>query len=105
LKKRKRIEPTAVGDLVQEVLRAMRPPRTGPLARIRKVWPSIVGPAAAERTRIVAYSSGVLRVDLESAALRHHLQTMRRVEVLQGLSERLEGLAVKEVRYRIGPLS
>ena len=82
----------------------MRPRGGGPLTSIRTAWPDVVGPAAAERTRLVAFEGGILKVDIESAALKHHLGTIRREDILKELQRLVEGVPLKGVRYRVGPL-
>jgi predicted nucleic acid-binding Zn ribbon protein len=83
----------------------MKPRRDDRLKRLRAAWPGVVGPQAAERTRLVAFDQGVLSVDVASAALKHDLATFRREEILAALQERLEGARIKAVRYRVSDLS
>lgn len=98
-------EPMALGDLVPGVLGGMKPKRDDRLRRLRAAWPQVVGPQAAERTRLVAFDQGVLRVDVASAALKHDLATFRREEILAALEKRLGGGRIRAVQYRVSDLS
>ncbi|MHC4817706.1 MAG: DciA family protein [Planctomycetota bacterium] len=102
MKKRRKVEPASLRQLVPGVLRGLRGSVRGPVARVREVWPEIVGPAVAERTRVAAVEEGRIRVEVASAAVRHDLATFRRAEVLKGLRERLPELRIREVSYRLG---
>lgn len=84
------------------VLRGLRGKTVGPVARVREVWPDIVGPALAARTRVAAVEEGRIRVEVASAAVRHDLATFRRAEVLEALRKRLPELKIREVSYRLG---
>ena len=102
MSKRRKGEPASLRQLVPGVLRGLRGPVTGPAAKVRKAWPEVVGPAVAARTRVASVEEGRIRVEVESAALRHDLATFRRAEVLKGLRERLPDLRIREVSYRLG---
>jgi hypothetical protein len=101
----RKAEPTPIGDLLPGVLRGMKGPAKGPLARTRTAWAQVVGPAVAARTRIAAVESGEIRVEVASAALKHDLQTFRRGEVLEGLKRHLPDLGIRRVSYRVGAVS
>jgi hypothetical protein len=73
------------------------------VAMVRKVWPEIVSPAVAERTRVASVEEDRIRVEVASAAVRHDLATFRRAEILKALQERLPKLRIQEVSYHIEP--
>ena len=102
MRKRRKNEPASLRQLLPGVLRGLRGASSGPVARIREVWPELVGPAAAARTRVAAVEGGRVRVEVASAAVRHDLATFRAAEVLKGLQERLPELRIQEVSYRLG---
>ena len=102
MRKRRKNEPASLRQLVPSVLRGLRGPSRGPVARIRDVWAEVVGPAAAARTRVAAVEGGRVRVEVASAAVRHDLATFRAAEVLKNLQERLPELRIQEVAYRLG---
>ena len=97
-------EPSALRDVVPGVLRELRP-HSPILARLRKAWADVVGEDAAVRTRPAGLEQGVLTVHVASAALKHHLSTFRRDEILDGLRRRVPGVPLEEVRFRVGDLS
>ncbi|MHC4492459.1 MAG: DciA family protein, partial [Planctomycetota bacterium] len=99
---RRKSEPASLRQLVPGVLRGLRGAASGPVARVREVWPEVVGPAVAARTRVASVEEGRIRVELASAAVRYDLATFRRAEVLKGLQERLPELRIREVSYRLG---
>jgi hypothetical protein len=98
-------EPTPIGELLPAVLRGLRGPSGGALARTRAAWALVVGPAVAERTRVAAVESGEIRVEVASAALKHDLQTFRSGEVLKGLRQHLPDLGIRRVSYRVAAVS
>ncbi len=105
MRKRRRSEPEPLNKLVSAVLKGIRGPGTGPLARVRRVWPDLVGAAIAARTRVALVEGGRIRVEVASAAVKHDLSTFRHAEVLAGLRERLPDLRIREVRYRLGTVT
>jgi len=72
------------------------------LASAERIWAETVGPETAARTRVTGLGQGVLRVDVASAALKHHLGTFRREELVAELSRRLPEARIREIRYRVG---
>lgn len=102
MRKRRKSQPESLRQLVPGVLRGLRGPKSGPVVRVREVWPEVVGAAVAARTRVAAVEGGRIRVEVASAAVRHDLATFRAAEVLKGLQERLPDLAIREVFYRLG---
>lgn len=101
-KKRRKSDPASLRQLVPGVLRGLRGPSTGPVARVREVWPEVVGSAVAARTRVATVEGGRVRVEVASAAVRHDLATFRANDVLKGLRERLPELKIRDVSYRLG---
>jgi predicted nucleic acid-binding Zn ribbon protein len=105
LRKKRYIEPSPLKEVLPGVLRGLKPSKSSPVGRVRAVWPDVVGPAAASRTHVTSLESGVLQVQVSSAALKHQLSTFQADEVLSKLRERLGGPVVRSVRYRVGSLS
>jgi predicted nucleic acid-binding Zn ribbon protein len=100
--KSRRREPAPLSEIVPDVLREVRPRRRAVLERARKAWREVVGEPAGSRTRVTALDGGVLEVEVASAALKHHLATFRREEILSGLRERLGAAAPTRLRFRVG---
>jgi predicted nucleic acid-binding Zn ribbon protein len=102
--RRKEPDPTALGDLLPGILRAMRRGSRGAIERVRAAWPEVVGAAIAARTRVAAVEGGVVRVDVASSAVKQDLAVFRREAVLASLQERLPDLRIRSVSYRLGPI-
>ena len=65
----------------------------------------MAGPEVAGRTRVGAFQKGTLTIVVPSAALKHHLATFRRAELVEGLRLRLEKPLFRELRFRVGEVS
>jgi hypothetical protein len=98
-------EPTKIRDLLPGVLRGLKPRHRSLLKSVRAVWPEIVGGKVAARSRVASLSDGVLRIELESAALKQHLATFKNVEILEEIKKRFPRAAFSGIRYAIGRLS
>lgn len=90
-------EPKPLHEIVPGVLRGLRPRGSNALSRVRELWPSVVGEAAARRCRPVLLKDGELTIEVPSAALRQHLAVFHRDEILRGLAE----TGVKRLRCRV----
>jgi hypothetical protein len=104
LRRRRNLDPSPLREILPGVLKEIERHRKGPVEKVRAIWPEVVGPVAAGRTRIIALEGGTVRVDVASSGLRHDLATFRREEVLRELRKALPELAILEVRYRLAAL-
>ena len=102
MKRRKSPEPVPVGEILPELLRGIRASRRGPAEKVRAIWPHIAGEAVARRCRIAGCEDGVVTVEVASAALKHDLATFRREALLRDLREKLPGLALRDLRFKVG---
>lgn len=102
MKKRAYGQPKAVREVLAGVLRGLRVSAHGEAGRVRDVWPEVVGPATAAKTRVASLEDGTLVVEVASSALKHHLSTFLSGEILEALGKRLPGLAIRSIRYRVG---
>lgn len=98
-------DPAPIQDVLPSVLRGLKGTVSGPVEQVRQAWAAVVGPEAANRTRVAAVENGRVRVEVASAALKHDLATFRSAEVLKGLKERVPGLGIREVSYRVAAVS
>jgi len=78
-------EPRLIGDLLPGILRGLRPKNRRGLARIQEAWVAVAGEKTAARSKVTSLEGGVLRIELQSAALKHHLATFRSAELLEEL--------------------
>ena len=97
-------EPSPIREVLPSVLRGLKAGVDGPLDRVRRAWEEVIGAEMASRTRVAAFSSGQVKVEVASAALKHDLVTFRGAEVLRGLRERLPDMGVQRVSYRVAAL-
>lgn len=95
-------QPRLIGELLPGILRGLRGPKASRIERLRPVWEEVAGEPTAARTRLSSLESGVLTIEVESAALKHHLTTFRREALLGALRERLPDLPLFELRFRVG---
>ena len=80
----------------------MKPKQGALLAEMRRRWGGAVGPGVAAKTRVAGLREGVLEIDIASSALKHHLSTFGREEILGRLNEGLAGNPVRGLRFRVG---
>ncbi|MCK6460998.1 MAG: DUF721 domain-containing protein [Planctomycetes bacterium] len=97
-------EPAPIREVLPSILQGLKGAVSGPLERLRKAWGEVLGPEVAARTRVAAFSDGILKVEVASAALKHDLATFRTAEALGGLRQRLPDLTVRAVSYRVAAL-
>ncbi len=94
--------PRLIGEFLPGILKGLRGPKASRIERLRPVWVEVAGEPTAARTRLSGLESGVLTIEVESAALKHHLTTFRCEALLGALRERLPDLPLYELRFRVG---
>ncbi len=62
-----------------------------------EIWPQIVGPRIARRTRATGFHEGVLQVEVEGSAWAYELEFLKR-RFLKELQRRL-GMHVRALRF------
>ena len=67
------------------------------------VWRAAVGPRIADRARPIALERGVLVVKVTTSVWANEL-SMLAPKILEKLAQSLPNLAVKSLRFRVGPL-
>jgi hypothetical protein len=67
------------------------------------VWRAAVGPRIADRARPIALERGVLVIKATTSVWANEL-SMLAPKILEKLAESLPNLAVKSLRFRVGPL-
>ena len=67
------------------------------------VWRAAVGPRIADRARPIALERGVLVIKATTSVWANEL-SMLAPKILEKLAESLPDLAVKSLRFRVGPL-
>ena len=67
-------------------------------AAVATYWEALMGPAVARRTGEIKLEKGVLRIRIESAALRQEL-SYGKDKIIDRLNRKLERRIIKEVRF------
>ncbi|MFC1706471.1 DciA family protein [Planctomycetota bacterium] len=101
---RSRSDAKPVGELLGALLSGTKQGRVVAREMLVEAWTRVVGPEVAAATRVDGYQNGVLRVEVESAALLQELATFRRTELLSSLRAD-KGMVVhdiRDVRFRVG---
>lgn len=65
-------------------------------------WKEVVGSSIGCQTRVIDLTSGVLTVEVNSAALLQEISTYYRGEILESLLQLGEFQGIREVRFRPG---
>ena len=96
------VGPEALSDILQRVMRDVRPPRAKRRDKMRETWARAAGPELAEETRPATLRAGVLTVEVRSTALLHELEGFRRDELLDRLLTEDSTGRVTGLRFRLG---
>ena len=94
-------KPERISEILPRVLKEAgfgRRSRTDELAR---AWSDVAGPEVAKYTIVDGFKAGRLTVAVKAAPLFQELETFRKEELLRGLRERLAGLNLEELRFRL----
>ena len=94
--------PEALGDILQRVMRDVRPPGRKRRDRMLETWVRVAGPELAEETRPATLRGGVLTVEVRSTALLHELEGFRKDELLDRLLSEDPSGRVTGLRFRLG---
>jgi predicted nucleic acid-binding Zn ribbon protein len=94
----KRPPPSAVGEILPKAFPQLAVPLLE--QRIRRQWPTVVGPEVARRARPGSLSGGSLQVFVDNSAWLHEL-TLRAPELVSRLSACF-GPDIRAVRVTLG---
>ena len=89
---------TTVGDILANILRSSAFGRRLREREILALWPSVVGPDIAERTRAVNIDHGVLYVEVDHSAWMQELHFMEK-ELLGKLRAKAPHVVVEKIRF------
>ena len=95
-------EPRAVGDVLAKFLRASGLKEKLRSPQVYDCWPEVAGVEACSHSRVVGFTNCVLHVEVDSAPWLQMLATFRKAELLQNLKERMTGVRITDIRFRIG---
>jgi len=94
--------PEAVGDILAQYIRSSGLKDKLRSPKIYDCWPQVAGDEASAHTRVVGFTNAVLHVEVDSAPWLQMLATFRKPELLQGLRGLMNGVPVKDIRFRVG---
>jgi hypothetical protein len=94
-------EPEPIGDVVRRLMRGRLSRRKRKESEILEVWPEVVGEERAGRLVPMRLRGGVLWVGVESPALLYEVAQFEREPMIRKLAERLPGLNIEDVRFRL----
>jgi len=96
-----RREPEPVGAILPSLLKDLAASGGGATLRsVQEAWSEVVGGEAGKRSRPASLKGGILVVETDSSALKHHLSTFRGGEILGALRLRFPGVAFRAIRFR-----
>ena len=98
---RRRGRPTALSDVVSQVLGDLGLESVAKAHRIGQVWTSVVGEQVAAHCRPVGLRGEVLEVEVDSPVWSQQLQ-LRKPEILAALAREVGGDAPRELRFQVG---
>jgi len=94
-------EPERLGEILARVLEESKLFSRREQEDLVEAWRDVAGPDVAVHTTVRTFKRGVLTVSVDSAPLLQELTIYMRDELLLGLRERLGGLHVEELRFRL----
>ena len=94
--------PQVVGDVLARFLRTSGLKEKLRSPEIYDCWPEVAGVEACQHSRVVGFANCVLHVEVDSAPWLQMLATFRKATLLRGLQERMAGVRVRDIRFRIG---
>ena len=66
------------------------------------LWRDIVGEEGYKHTRVVELKKGCLSIEVESAALLHHLANFCKEDILRELQTRYKSAFVTNIKFKLG---
>lgn len=96
--------PRPLKDVLNALVAARGLGRLRTRAELEAAWASAVGEPAARQTRLGAVRRGVLSVDVAHPALLEELAAFHKPTILAALRQTEPGAAIRDIRFRIGPI-
>lgn len=94
-------EPERLGEILARVIEDTRLFSRREQEDLVGAWRDVAGPDIAVHTTVRTFKAGVLTVAVDSAPLLQELTVFMREELLRGLRERLGGIHVEDLRFRL----
>jgi len=94
--------PQPVGDVLAKYMRTSGLKEKLRSPEVYDCWPEVAGAEASRHSRVVGFAGCVLHVEVDSAPWLHMLATFRKPELLSGLRATLQGVRVRDIKFKIG---
>jgi predicted nucleic acid-binding Zn ribbon protein len=92
-----------IGEVLDRMLRQVRPEAEGGMLRIWHVWAEAVGEEIARNSRPTAVKGPLLLVHVSSSTWLHHLQFLK-TDLIARLNAALGHAAVADIKFKVGVL-
>ena len=96
--------PRPLGDALGALFATKGFARLRAASELEAAWAEAAGPEAAERTKVGGIRHGVLAITVAHPALLEELSAFRKPELLAALRDKVPGLNLLDVRFRVGPV-
>ena len=77
-----------IKDIVTQVTKSIRHSPAKEISHLQDTWVQVVGPAFAGKTKVVSLEKSTLKIQVESASLRHELECYMKQNLLIQLQEK-----------------
>lgn len=101
---RERRGPKPLSDILGALFTAKGYGRLRGVRELEAAWSAAVGEPAAGQTRVGNLRHGVLTVTVAHPILLEELAAFRKPSLLAALRRDAPGLAVQDIRFRVGPI-
>ncbi len=101
--KRRRSDPEPLSQLLPKVLGEMGLHETSDAVRLLKEWDAALGPELAPHASCDGMRRGVVLALVSDSAWMQRLQ-MEKPRILERLASRLDGIELRDLRLRLGPV-
>jgi len=99
MRSRERRHPERLGDILQGLLKSRGFPRANRSRELYDAWHRVAADTAG-RTSVAGFRAGVVKVEVESAALHHELSCFRKQELLAALRAALPNAGIRDLVFR-----
>ena len=96
--------PKPLGEVLGALVAARGFGRLQGQAELEAAWAGAIGEPARLQTRVGALRRGVLNITVAHPALHAELAGFRKPALLAALRQALPGLALHDLRFRVGPI-
>lgn len=96
--------PTPLKDLLTDLFATRGLARMQAAVDLEQAWGAAIGEPNRARTRVEGLRRGVLNVNVAHPILLEELAAFRKPDLLRVLRQRLPGVRIQDIRFRVGPV-